>query len=1250
MKERCLLLILVVLLIPFVARAEDENNGDVTIESIELIEKTDDTTIKEEPTIVDLKIKFNIQFKKEEDYAKYKLVIKNNTDKVLWFDERELVNDEDYVSYSINYLDTSKAIKPNSDNVVILTLKYSKTVPSELFRSALYSFNVTKPLVLSNERHILIPNTLKTLSPIILILLISFITYGGYLLYTNKKLSKNSIYLLLLSLLVIPFITKAEYRIEISADSNFSIYKKVARTCTFDGDVVANTKYIDGQYTYTYYDNASIYNYVRGTGWGVELTDKESTDPVTTPVCATINDIPVISMNNMFANSNTSSIDLSVIDTSNVISMLGMFSNAKNLTSIDISTFETNKVQCIERMFAGAGMENLDLRNMDVSNMIVGNYLFTGMINLKTLNMDGWNISKMSAWAGFCNMLQGTLSLKKASLRDWKLPPGFWGICNEYYGSNTTSLEELDVTGWDLSNTTTISQALQNLIDLRKIVGLETWDTSNITDMYGLFQNDHSLDDVDLSSWDFSKVTNIRNMFNNCYFLRKLDMSTWDLSSANKTDNVMTAMYSLVELKTPNTMPQTDIVLPKDFYDSSNNMITTITPSTNSQTKLTVPKEAYMLEGQEFNIRIRDMSRYYNPGGGIFDGGIEHIKRTDTRAYPKYELMFSHYKVFVSTERSPYPVLIDFDTEHLTTTYYTEAPKAYLNPNNYYFMAYIDHLKTVDLSGFDSSKVETFSYFMVGCNYLYSADLSGLDTSNATVFTAMFENTGFKKLDLRNFDTSNGTRFYRMFTNMNKLEELDISSLDLKGAEYPESLLKYMPKLKYLTTPSSDPVKTFTLSNTMVDEDGNLYDYLDSTTPRNTKLKTLFRLTFIVGSGESVDIPYKLFDFENDKTYGELPTPVKEGYEFAGWYTGFEDGKHITSTTPITDPTSLELRPKWKQQETIFLNGNSFRSKINSLIDDYSTEYEVDGLKKIKHFKRERDASKVPSNLDEDDNRLSISGSKYPIWGWFDESSETFYYYTEEANPKTNEDAGDMFSGFKNAITIDISDFDFSLSTQLDNFFYNCESLLSADFTGKNLGNAYYLSRMFSGCNSLKNIKFDNIISNHEITYIDGMFMDCESLESIDIHLLDISTVRSISSIFKNCKKLKSVIWSPIDDDKLTYIDDAFEGCISLESVTTNWNTVNVDFKYTSIFENCKKLKSIDMSSFDIAKKINGLPGSVTLFENTYFDEIVTPKSFQNGNYFVLPKSYYQKGDSTPINRLDETTPAQTLLKSEPWD
>lgn len=38
-------------------------------------------------------------------------------------------------------------------------------------------------------------------------------------------------------------------------------------------------------------------------------------------------------------------------------------------------------------------------------------------------------------------------------------------------------------------------------------------------------------------------------------------------------------------------------------------------------------------------------------------------------------------------------------------------------------------------------------------------------------------------------------------------------------------------------------------------------------------------------------------------TYGELPTPTKDGYTFAGWYTGAEEGTQIDSDTLVTNET-----------------------------------------------------------------------------------------------------------------------------------------------------------------------------------------------------------------------------------------------------------------------------------------------------------------------------------------------------------
>ena len=44
-----------------------------------------------------------------------------------------------------------------------------------------------------------------------------------------------------------------------------------------------------------------------------------------------------------------------------------------------------------------------------------------------------------------------------------------------------------------------------------------------------------------------------------------------------------------------------------------------------------------------------------------------------------------------------------------------------------------------------------------------------------------------------------------------------------------------------------------------------------------------YDVTFNPGNGATVDLVSKSVTF--DSTYGELPTPTKKGYTFAGWYT-----------------------------------------------------------------------------------------------------------------------------------------------------------------------------------------------------------------------------------------------------------------------------------------------------------------------------------------------------------------------------
>ena len=122
-------------------------------------------------------------------------------------------------------------------------------------------------------------------------------------------------------------------------NSNCNLNMKI---CTYNGELVDGAEFIDGQYTYNYITSYG--------GWGVELSDKTATTPVTTKLCTIINNKPIVDMSYMFYGSKATSIDLSSFDTSNVKDMNCMFYRSA-ATSLDLSSFDTSNVIYMNYMF-----------------------------------------------------------------------------------------------------------------------------------------------------------------------------------------------------------------------------------------------------------------------------------------------------------------------------------------------------------------------------------------------------------------------------------------------------------------------------------------------------------------------------------------------------------------------------------------------------------------------------------------------------------------------------------------------------------------------------------------------------------------------------------------------------------------------------------------------------------------------------------------------------------------------------------
>ena len=158
--------------------------------------------------------------------------------------------------------------------------------------------------------------------------------------------------------------------------------------CTTTNTLTQGLKYVNGQYTYAYKQegkNSSSLSWrnITTDGWGVQLTDRTSTDAVTSSLCTYINNKPISSMSNMFVYSQATSINLSNFNTSKVTNMSAMFYKSQ-ATTLDVSNFDTSKVINMSYMF----YDFTNLKTIYVSNkfntdkVTSSTNMFSGCTNL----------------------------------------------------------------------------------------------------------------------------------------------------------------------------------------------------------------------------------------------------------------------------------------------------------------------------------------------------------------------------------------------------------------------------------------------------------------------------------------------------------------------------------------------------------------------------------------------------------------------------------------------------------------------------------------------------------------------------------------------------------------------------------------------------------------------------------------------------------------------------------------------------
>ena len=330
--------------------------------------------------------------------------------------------------------------------------------------------------------------------------------------------------------------------------------------CTFDGELTQGAEYVNGQYTYRYMqegiksNSLAIWGNINIDGWGVQLTDKTSTDSVTSKVCTYINDKPVISMSNMFYRSQATIIDLSNINTSEVTNMNGMFGSCTALTTLDVSNFDTRKVTSMSDMFANINVSKLDLSNFDTSNVTDMSDMFNNS-NIPTLDLSSFNTNHITRMSYMFN----NTSVTNLDLSSFNTS----NVTDMRYMFQSSTPEKIDLSSFDTSNVKSMySMFYKSKV---KILNLSNFNTSKVTNMASMFQGCEATT-INVSNFDTSKVTNMASMFSSS------KATTLDLSSFNTSKVIdMSSMFEYsqatsIKLNSFNTSKVTKM---NSMFDSS---------------------------------------------------------------------------------------------------------------------------------------------------------------------------------------------------------------------------------------------------------------------------------------------------------------------------------------------------------------------------------------------------------------------------------------------------------------------------------------------------------------------------------------------------------------------------------------------------------------------------------------------------------------------------------------------------------
>ncbi len=473
-------------------------------------------------------------------------------------------------------------------------------------------------------------------------------------------------------------------------------------------------------------------------------------------------------------------------DTSSVTNMDSMFYYCSNLTTLDLSSWDTSKVTNMDHMFYYCSqLTSLDLSDWDISKVTIYNNMFnktTGEIIVENWKL-GTNLSKLFYY------FEGT-SIK--GLETWNTL-SVTNMSQMFY--HCSQLVSLDLSNWNITNVTECSSMFESVMgeiivtnwELRtdisglfkyfngtSIKGLETWDTSHVTNMDSMFYYCSNLTNLDsIKDWNTSSVTNMSDMFDNCKQLTSLNLSGWDTSKVKDMNYMFyncSNLTSVGDLSKWDTSKVTDMswmfdgcsqLTSLDLSDWKTSSVTNMSDMFNGCSQLT------SLDLSKWDTSsVTNMSDMFN---GCSQLTSLDLSKWDTSSVTNMSYMFYNCSKLTSLDLS------GWDTSSVTNmSYMFSSVTGEIIVENWKLGTNLSYLfygfKGTSIKGletWDTSSVTNMSYMFYNCSKLTSLDLSGWDTSSVINMKNMFQSCSqLTSLNLSGWDITNVTKCDSMFSSV----------------------------------------------------------------------------------------------------------------------------------------------------------------------------------------------------------------------------------------------------------------------------------------------------------------------------------------------------------------------------------------------------------------------------------------------------------------------------------------------------